>query len=710
MRLRPAALLVFATTLLTLSSASVLERSRPRQLAARHGDEHGHGITGSKPLEHINETEILQYHDRDPTSYYQYDFEGAVVPDAELDALDDPVGERAKVVASPEGRHGTLAVLHALVMVASYLLLLPIVIVMKSTGHRLLWFTQSSFWALNLIGWSLARAYKRATPNLYKGSTHGKSGNVLLLLSLVITFIDLVPSLKRRVESVDRAAFIDAIRVPKWVHSSSWIKRINPFGGHDYLPVVHPTDTIALSPDSAQASPTEYEEDEEDPRDEIDMLVSEKTAFNRQSSSYHNHPHLVKRHSIGSDHSTLHEHEIQLPITPITPSPPKVAKSLAAKAVLLVQLVVMVVERSLVIYGWGQMLSGLTIYWGFGRSQYINGILAHFIKGSIFWGYGILTFSRYLGAWSRWGWGWNTLFTSGSKSKPWSAAFVESLVIFTYGFTQQFMERFGKNPGDPYTAKDIEHISIAVMFWGGGLVGMAVESPKIRGWIFGEEEEVAPKEEDTGLSSPKGRASPHTRKGSDIHHHHPHHQHHPSNTTLVHHYQPSQPQQSQPRTVSPKASNPLPALVIGVTGLAMSAHHQTYLFQVQIHALWGYLLVGFAICRCLTCFFEWVRPAHDTSTSNSSVNNKRHGNGSGAGGVVGKPGLPPTELVGSIFLGAGGFVFICSDEQITFWAMRTGRDDMMMFLNLAIAFTCVAYVWTTIILIIAGTSKKKTHL
>ncbi|CAG8739057.1 9863_t:CDS:2, partial [Acaulospora colombiana] len=212
------------------------------------------------------------------------------------------------------------------------------------------------------------------------------------------------------------------------------------------------------------------------------------------------------RHSIGSDHSTLHEHEIQLPITPITPSPPKEAKSLAAKAVLLVQWVVMVVERSLVIYGWGQVLS----------------------EGSIFWWYGVLTFARYLGAWSRWGWGWNALSTS--KSKPWSAALVESLVIFTYGFTQQFMERFGKNPGDPYTAKDIEHISIAVMFWGGGLVGMAVESPMVRGWIFGEEE-PAPKEEDSGLSSPKGRMSPHTRKGSDIHHH-PHHQHHPSNTTL----------------------------------------------------------------------------------------------------------------------------------------------------------------------------------
>jgi Protein of unknown function (Ytp1) len=100
------------------------------------------------------------------------------------------------------------------------------------------------------------------------------------------------------------------------------------------------------------------------------------------------------------------------------------------------------------------------------------------------------------------------------------------------------------------------------------------------------------------------------------------------------------------------ASNPLPAVVVGITGIAMSAHHQEFQFQVQIHALWGYLLLGFAICRCLTCFFEWVRPERRMSTL---------------------PGLPPTELIGSIFLGAGGIAFICSDEEITLWAMRTHR-------------------------------------
>lgn len=229
------------------------------------------------------------------------------------------------------------------------------------------------------------------------------------------------------------------------------------------------------------------------------------------------------------------------------------------------------------------------------------------------------------------------------------------------------MERFGKHPGDPYTAKDIEHISIAVMFWGGGLVGLAVENPTVRHWLLGEGASEETTEEKV-LAPTKGDRIPEIRSR---------------------------------RTVS----NPLPAVVIGITGIAMSAHHQTYLFQIQIHSLWGYLLLGFALCRSLTCFLEWVRPP----PTNPRL-----------------PAMPPTELIASIFLGAGGFVFICSDEQITFWAMRTHRgrsthsmlsplltahiDDVMMFLNLAIALTCLAYVWTTIVLVIAGRSRRRPAL
>ena len=69
--------------------------------------------------------------------------------------------------------------------------------------------------------------------------------------------------------------------------------------------------------------------------------------------------------------------------------------------------------------------------------------------------------------------------------------------------------------------------------------------------------------------------------------------------------------------------------------------------QMQIHALWGFFLVAFAVLRCFTYFFMWLRPPHSLL-----------------------PSRPPTEAVASFSLACGGLVFIMSTEQITYAAMR----------------------------------------
>lgn len=130
--------------------------------------------------------------------------------------------------------------------------------------------------------------------------------------------------------------------------------------------------------------------------------------------------------------------------------------------------------------------------------------------------------------------------------------------------------------------------------------------------------------------------------------------------------------------------NPFPALVIGVTGAAMSAHAQVYLFQVQIHALWGGLLSAFAVMRCLTYFFLWLGPP-------SSI----------------LPSRPPTEALASFFLACGGLMFQFSTEELTLAAMRRGHDDQMMFLNVAVAFTCLAFCWTLGIVTFKGWLKAR---
>lgn len=45
------------------------------------------------------------------------------------------------------------------------------------------------------------------------------------------------------------------------------------------------------------------------------------------------------------------------------------------------------------------------------------------------------------------------------------------------------MERFGAAPGSPYTIKQVQHISIAVMFWFAGLIGMGIETQTLKRWL-----------------------------------------------------------------------------------------------------------------------------------------------------------------------------------------------------------------------------------
>jgi hypothetical protein len=100
-------------------------------------------------------------------------------------------------------------------------------------------------------------------------------------------------------------------------------------------------------------------------------------------------------------------------------------------------------------------------------------VLAHYIKGGIFFGYGLLTLGRWMGAFADLGWAWNMKpskeVVGRRKAATPSAEFIESFVIFLYGCTNVFLEHLAAW-GDAWTAQDLEHVSISVMFFGGGLV------------------------------------------------------------------------------------------------------------------------------------------------------------------------------------------------------------------------------------------------
>jgi len=112
----------------------------------------------------------------------------------------------------------------------------------------------------------------------------------------------------------------------------------------------------------------------------------------------------------------------------------------------------------------------------------------------------------------------------------------------------------------------------------------------------------------------------------------------------------------------------------------MAAHHQDYVFQVAIHSLWGILLAGGSVFRFLTYFFLWLRPPIESIL----------------------PSRPPTEVLTSFGWAAGGIVFMLSDEEVAFAAMRAGYDDVMAFLNVTIALTSLIFCWTLMVMAVKG--------
>ncbi|KAH9482823.1 putative membrane protein C3B8.06 [Psilocybe cubensis] len=457
------------------------------------------------------------------------------------------------------------------------------------------------------------------------GAVHGSQGYLLILVAISLSTLDIIAAIRR---------FVTFLRSPNKSFNTFWRHVIKKEAINSANSSPEYVGLISEEPDEF-TTPKPF-------RQSVDMHDVELNDMDRNhteqwAKAIHRHQKTFSMasertvfgsHSPSNSQDTLHDAKSR-------------TKSLShfERLQSVGRIVFAIVERALVVGGFAQLLMGIVTYSGGCRENYLNGCLAHLIKGGIFWCYGLLTFARFLGSFADRGWAWNRSLSGDSCT----AEFVESFVIFLYGATNTWMERFGAQPGDPFTTKQIQHISIAVMFCFAGLVGMGIESKRIRKWLASSA---------FSLSSL-----------SDA------------------------PQEAVVEPLSYIGSyNPFPALVIGVTGAAMAAHAQTYLFQVQIHSLWGNLLVAFSVLRCLTYFFLWLGPPKSVL-----------------------PSRPPTEALGSFFLACGGLVFMFSTEEVTIAAMRRGRDDVMMFLNVAVALTCLAFCWTLFVVGFKGWIKSRTQ-
>ncbi|KAJ4310333.1 hypothetical protein N0V84_011016 [Fusarium piperis] len=273
--------------------------------------------------------------------------------------------------------------------------------------------------------------------------------------------------------------------------------------------------------------------------------------------------------------------------------------------------------------------------YGYKEGDAIFNGLAHWIKGGVFFWLGLFNLGRWTGSFADRGWAWNKRPKS-RKHHP-SAEFVESFLIFIYGSTNIFLEHLGNSDGK-WGARDLEHLAITVLFLGGGLCGMLVESTRIRDL----------------LNTTLHLTTPHQMR----------------NTIRA------------PPTYA-FSLNPIPALVIALLGTMMSSHHQTTMISTMVHKQWGQLLLGASVARCLTYIIMYIRPP-------TSI----------------LPSRPPTELLTSFGLIAGGIVFMASSSDTVMGMIHYDLDAMFLY-TVTMGFVGLLMAWEVVVLAIKGMAIRK---
>jgi hypothetical protein len=124
--------------------------------------------------------------------------------------------------------------------------------------------------------------------------------------------------------------------------------------------------------------------------------------------------------------------------------------------------------------------------------------------------------------------------------------------------------------------------------------------------------------------------------------------------------------------------NPLPALIIMLLGKMMSSHHQASMLSTMIHSQWGSMFMGFALARGLTYITLYISPP--TSFL---------------------PSRPPTEIITSFCLIAGGITFMLSNKD-TVAVLEGYKLDAMFTFTVTMGLTALLMAWTTVVIAIKG--------
>ena len=328
----------------------------------------------------------------------------------------------------------------------------------------------------------------------------------------------------------------------------------------------------------------------------------------------------------------------------------KISRLPSGRTLTAIKILHVVLERFQPLLGFLALCTGFVTWWGiFHPSGIFNG-LAHWIKGAVFFWYGLLTLGRWMGAFCVFGWAWNVrpsypLVTRFASKMP-SAEFIESFLFFFYGATNVFLEHLNAW-GKPWETADFQHVSITIMFFGGGLLGMLIESKTARHFLNSN---ILIKQEESARFIGPDEAQ--------------------------------KEEWNQPKQYS-TSLNPMPGLVVVLLGLMMSSHHQNSMVSTMVHKQWGMLLVVAGLARAVTYILMFLNPP----TSHF-------------------PSRPPSEVVTAFCLVSGGLIFMASTRDVVIMLEHSAVDAMFTF-TVGMGLTALIMAWTTILYGIKGWAHRR---
>ncbi|CAD0106620.1 unnamed protein product [Aureobasidium uvarum] len=498
---------------------------------------------------------------------------------------------------------------HIALMTIAWAVVLPIAVVFSVARSRFTIPAQFVFLAVNGLGLFTSIIYNAKTPDFYPGNAHHKMGWAVSWIAtawFLMTFLNLYlarseKAKERHAMTTDNIAQYDRLQDHRWSRDS----------GHD---------SATLCSGSRSPSSDSVPLHKLEPLEDVDEEgASEEQAF------IQNNPvdRLLLR---------------------------RVPRVSSGRALTAFKFIFTLIERCMPVLGFVSLISGGVVFSGLYRERLVFSGMAHAVKGGIFFWYGILTLGRWMGAFSDFGWAWNVeprhpMVSRFAAGLP-SAEFVESFVIFLYGASNVFLEHLNAW-GKAWSAQDLEHISITIMFFGGGLMGMLIESDKIRN-LF-----------NTSVSTWQEEA-----------------------TLFADAVEKQRQEWEVPKTYK-TSLNPMPGLVIMLLGMSMSGHHQHSMVSTMLHKQWGTLFMGFAMARAATYVLLYLAPPKSFF-----------------------PSRPPTELVASFCLISGGMIFMGSSTDAVSTIESNGLDAMFLF-TIAMGLTALVMSWTALCFALKGWAVRK---